>query len=175
MRPKVSTTRAISMAALLLTLLAVLPGSLHGQIRPLRALLTIRALDGGAESISAVPVRLNFDRSVSWVAKGNSEPPVYDTNGVPEVVVTVLLHFDTSGSGNDVSKLVQPLDQMASIDVNLGRPPLVQVQFGAIDFKGVISSIAAKYTDFKEDGTPVRADVDVKIKVAASAEVGVAH
>jgi hypothetical protein len=39
--------------------------------------------------------------------------------------------------------------------------------------KGVITSVSANYGEFRTDGTPVRADVDVKLKVAAAAAVGV--
>ena len=171
MRRPLSRSRALSMAALLVTTIAVLPGTLRGQIRATP--LTIRALEGGGQSISASPLRLESDRSVGWVAKGPSDPPAYETNGNHETAVAILLHFDTSGSGADVSKVVQTLDQMASIDLNPGRPPLVEVQVGAIDFKGVITSVSATYTEFRTDGTPVRADVDVKLKVAAAAAVGV--
>jgi hypothetical protein len=161
------------MAVLLVTMVTLLPGNLQGQIRATP--LTIRALEGGGGSISASPLQIDSDRSVGWVARGQSDPPIYETNGIHEVAVAILLHFDTSGSGSDVSKLVQTLDQMASVDLNLGRPPLVEVQVGAIDFKGVITSVSAKYAEFRTDGTPVRADVNVKLKVAASAAVGAPH
>jgi hypothetical protein len=46
-----------------------------------------------------------------------------------------------------------------------GRPPKVRFQWGrAWSFEAVITSITQKFTLFKEDGTPVRATLDVSFQ-----------
>ena len=46
---------------------------------------------------------------------------------------------------------------------NIHEPYYVRVIWGNIDFKGKLSKMTIDYTSFKNDGTPIRAQVDIKI------------
>jgi len=116
--------------------------------------------------------KLHFDRPVVWtpVTGGALSSNIrYEIGDSPEVFVTVGLRFDTSSRQTDVAELVAPLDRMAAIDTNLHRPPMVLLQIGALNVRGVISSISETYSDFLGDGTRTRCEVEVKMKVASSA------
>ena len=118
--------------------------------------------------------KLHFDRPVIWTPVTGVAPTSnirYEIGDSPEVFVTVGLRFDTSVRQTDVADLVAPLDRMAAIDANLHRPPMVLLQIGALNVRGVISSISETYSDFLADGTRTRCEVEVKMKVASGAQL----
>jgi hypothetical protein len=64
---------------------------------------------------------------------------------------------------------VAPLEQLASVDQVLLRPPVVRLQFGSFTFTGVIESVSVKYSQFEADGTKDRATVKFVIRGASGA------
>jgi hypothetical protein len=75
--------------------------------------------------------------------------------------------FETKG--NVHSQYIQALEQMAFIQDDLKRPPMVTVTWGSAmpAFQGVISDLSVKYTMFLPDGTPCRATVNIRMKEAS--------
>jgi hypothetical protein len=78
------------------------------------------------------------------------------------------LTFDTYESGDDVSrvtnklwKLMMTSTQETSSDTEKVNPPQVAFEWGVFKFVSSITSMTQKFTLFKNDGTPVRASVDV--------------
>lgn len=84
--------------------------------------------------------------------------------------MTISLLFDTFDSGKDVrdeytDKLWALMDVQKDLKDSkgkVGRPPRVLFQWGnAFGFVAVIKSINQKFLMFKEDGTPLRAQLEV--------------
>lgn len=84
--------------------------------------------------------------------------------------MTISLLFDTFDSGKDVrevytDKLWALMDVQKDLKDSkgkVGRPPRVLFQWGhAFGFVAVIKSVNQKFLIFKEDGTPLRAQVEV--------------
>lgn len=81
------------------------------------------------------------------------------------------LTFDTYESGEDVTQITNKLWQLMEIKTreegNQNEkipPPDVAFEWGAFRFVAVITQMTQKFTLFKQDGTPVRARVDVSFK-----------
>jgi hypothetical protein len=87
--------------------------------------------------------------------------------------MTLALMFDTFDTGKDVREVyTDKVWKLMDIDSSLhdqqsksGRPPQVLFQWGqAFGFIAVITSITQKFVLFKDDGTPVRATLDVSFQ-----------
>ena len=138
-------------------------------------LAVIRNHDKG----DAVVVRCRFNPKDYGMSKKNkwTAPPAkgqtlaeYEFGGGEPQTMTLSLLFDTFDSGDDVRKVyTDKLWKLMDIDKSLhdkksksGRPPQVLFQWGqAFGFIAVINSITQKFVLFKDDGTPVRATVEV--------------
>lgn len=66
--------------------------------------------------------------------------------------------------GTNVGKRISQLSNLVFIDGSLHRPPSVKFHWGTLQFKGIVTSIKENYTMFLNDGTPVRAKVDISFK-----------
>jgi nucleoid-associated protein YgaU len=86
-------------------------------------------------------------------------------NGI-EDTLTLELFFDTYTDGNraDVSKLTEKVAKLMDIDQTLHAPPIVHFKWGKFDFRAVIERLSQKFTMFLDDGTPVRATLNVTFK-----------
>ena len=78
------------------------------------------------------------------------------------------LLFDNTGvfqnSEEEVKKQLESLESLLiQYQENINEPYYVRVIWGNIDFKGKLSKMTTDYTSFKNDGTPIRAQVDIKI------------
>jgi hypothetical protein len=78
------------------------------------------------------------------------------------------LIFDTYEKGTDVSQVTNDLwkfmmtkTQQASSKNKKVEPPQVAFRWGVFEFVSYITNMTHKFTLFKKDGTPVRANVDV--------------
>jgi hypothetical protein len=80
--------------------------------------------------------------------------------------------FDTTDTGKDVRDTYKMLIELSMVDPNKkntktgkGEPPLCRFEWGRfLTFTAVISSLSQKFTMFKPDGTPLRAEVGVSFK-----------
>ncbi len=83
--------------------------------------------------------------------------------------LTMTLFFDTYEEKKDVREYTDKLFKLMSVDPKLrnkknkkGRPPRCMFNWGKKwGFKAIITQMKQRYTLFLEDGTPVRATVDV--------------
>jgi hypothetical protein len=78
----------------------------------------------------------------------------------------------------DVRSQTNKLVSLSRKDRDLGRPPVVAVEWGAappagsdFPFVGVISSLAQNFTLFRSNGAPLRADVKVSFMEFADPEI----
>lgn len=122
------------------------------------------------------PSELKVARSNSWQAgeaKGVNAPELRFQGG-QSGSLSLTLTVDTTMAGTDVSRHTNRLFALMDVDPalpgsdkkrNSGRPPWVQLQWGTLtSFKAIIEQLQVSYTYFAEDGTPLRAKVDVSLK-----------
>ncbi len=117
------------------------------------------------------PPDLQVSGKFAWVKTptiGGDQPQVTFGGGDAQKLSLTLL-FDSTDTGKDVRDSYKTLLEIARVDSqrkNLksrkGEPPQCQFQWGKlISFKAVIEDISQKFTLFKPDGTPLRAEVTV--------------
>lgn len=120
------------------------------------------------------PKELVVEKQVQWTQKEGSvsdEPPEEFTKPTP-ATLSVTLHFDTYEKKSDVSSYTSQVEKMALIVKGLNRPPLCLFVWGNFKFQGVVDSVSQKFTMFLSNGTPVRAEVTLKMKKASQATTG---
>ena len=108
-------------------------------------------------------------KSATWMrtpARGAQSAPMPEFVGTNPRTLQLELFFDDWQSGSaDVARDVETLlgwtnPTADSISANRPNPPIVFFQWGSKPlFNAYVKSVSARYTMFKEDGTPVRAQV----------------
>jgi nucleoid-associated protein YgaU len=118
------------------------------------------------------PKELTFSKQNTWQRKSapKANTPEFDFGGGASAILQMQLHFDTYAEKKDVRKeYTDKIYQLMLVDENLrdnkngkARPPTVRFQWGdKVGFNAVITSLTQRFTLFREDGTPVRAVLDV--------------
>jgi hypothetical protein len=142
---------------------------------PARAALV--NIDSGGPPIPCMfnPNEYAFSKQNNWSlgqTKGSNMPRVEFGGGQP-ATLKLELFFDTYAVKLDVRKeYTDAIWELTMVDEDLkdkknkkGRPPRVRFQWGkAWSFEAVITSISQRFTLFLEDGTPVRATLDVSFQ-----------
>lgn len=139
---------------------------------------TIYEVDSsGVKKGGGVSVDCMFNPFEYTVAKTNTyEQKSRNNSDVPEVEfksagpqsLKLTLVFDTYEKDEDVSlktrdlwKLMESKTRQEGSRTNKVPPPEVAFEWGVFKFVSVITAMTQKFTLFKQDGTPVRAKVDV--------------
>ena len=78
--------------------------------------------------------------------------------------LTMDLFFDTFELGFDVRIFTSRLFKLLEIDPDLHAPPRCKFIWGSFQFKATVEKITRRFTMFREDGTPVRATLNVTFK-----------
>ncbi len=101
-------------------------------------------------------------------SKNKSDVPHVEFKKAGAQTLKLVLTFDTYESGDDVSletrKLWKLMESKTRQEGNKKKkvpPPEVAFEWGVFRFVAVITAMTHKFTLFKNDGTPVRASVDV--------------
>jgi len=126
----------------------------------------------GGVSVSCMfnPFEYTISKSNTYTekAKNNSDVPAVEFTKAGPQTLKLNLIFDTYEADTDVSTETNKLWKfMESKTRNEGNktkkvpPPDVAFEWGVFCFVAVITSMNQKFTLFKLDGTPVRANVDV--------------
>jgi Contractile injection system tube protein/LysM domain len=119
------------------------------------------------------PKEYSVSKSVQWEphkAPGLDTPEQEFTSGNP-AVLSVELFFDTYEQKKDVRKEhTEKILQLALVDADKHRPPLVMFSWGGFTFKGVVETLNLRYTMFLQDGKPCRATAALTIKEAQTAK-----
>src|SRR2546423_7328896 len=96
-------------------------------------LLKVTNVDKGVEVLSTSVKALTIEKNVPWEARkvfGLDVPPLEFRFGAG-AKLSVALVFDTSETKEDVyDKFVRPLENLATVDPDKHRPPLVLVAWG---------------------------------------------
>jgi hypothetical protein len=128
---------------------------------------------GTSQDVLFNPKEYSVQKSVQWEphkAPGLDTPEQEFTSGNP-AVLSVELFFDTYENKTDVRKgHTDKIMALALVDADKHRPPLVMFSWGGFQFKGVIESLALRYTMFLPDGKPCRATANISIKEAQTAK-----
>jgi hypothetical protein len=132
--------------------------------------LVIRNIETG-DKIECMfnPREYTVTKTNDWLAdpKRGKNVPRLDFKGGKSKTLTLNLFFDTSLDGYDVRKETDKLCKLMDVDKRTtdsnsskGRPPQVICQWGKVRlFTAVIKQVTQQYTLFRDDGTPVRANV----------------
>jgi hypothetical protein len=125
------------------------------------------------------PKEYSLEKSVSWsTEKSFSDAPHPEFTAPSAMTLSVTLQFDTYEDRVSVrEKYVKHLERLSMMrgewtkdkapnakDKKKLAPPVVLFVWGRFNFKGVVDSISQKYTMFLADGTPVRAEVALKLR-----------
>lgn len=133
--------------------------------------------DSGEKKGGGISVDCMFNPFEYTVTKTNTyEEKSRNNSDVPEVefkkagpqALKLTLLFDTYEADEDVSqttnklwKLMESKTRQEGDRTNKVPPPEVAFEWGVFKFVSVITNMSQKFTLFKQDGTPVRAKVDV--------------
>jgi len=125
------------------------------------------------------PFEYTIAKSTTWketVVTGRNVPLVSFTSGSP-MTLSLTLYFDTldtrtsSGTYTNVRDHTLNLWAMMMIDESnanstsgKSEPPPVAFEWGEVYFKAVITSLSEKLTLFSEKGTPLRAEMTIKLQ-----------
>lgn len=123
------------------------------------------------------PNEYTFSKKNTWSkkeVKGKNVPEI-EFGGGDSMTLTMQLFFDTYATGEDVRDTTTKIWKLMNISDSLtdktsvkGRPPMVEFLWGSTwSFKAVITSLTQKFTMFRDDGTPVRATLDVTFMQAS--------
>jgi len=123
---------------------------------------------GGGVSINCMfnPFEYSVTQSHSYTAefKNSSNVPDMKFSKAGEKSLSLKLTFDTYADKKDVSRETAKLWKLMQVPGS-GRgkekPPPVCFEWGTFQFFAVIKSVTQKFTLFLNDGTPVRAEVDL--------------
>jgi nucleoid-associated protein YgaU len=121
------------------------------------------------------PTTYSISSSVTWNSEASRElnAPALTYGGGAGRTLTLELFYDVTEpidgtSIDDVRKETNKVVTLARKDRDLGRPPVVAIEWGAapltgsdFPFVGVVSQLTQTFTQFKADGTPVRATLSV--------------
>jgi hypothetical protein len=120
------------------------------------------------------PKEYSLDKALSWESsKAHDDAPVPEFKTPAAMTLTVTLQFDTYEERLSVrDKYVRRLEKLCLMkskakddkDVKNHAPPRCMFVWGQMTFRGVIQSLGQKYTMFLADGTPVRAEIALKMQ-----------
>ncbi len=120
------------------------------------------------------PDAFSLDRTINWNVDtsigGDASTLSFAGGQASDLNMTFL--FDTTDTGKDVRDTYQTLIELSKVDPNKknaktgkGEPSLCRFEWGRfLTFTAAITKLSQKFTMFKADGTPLRAEVAVTFK-----------
>src|SRR2546428_463019 len=84
------------------------------------------------------------------------------------------LFFDTFEFQTDVRDETLKITNLLNIDSDLHTPPVLQVTWGSLDFRCVLSKVSQKFIKFFNDGKPAHARLNVTFQEYLDADTQVA-
>ena len=143
--------------------------------KPMEPGTTSPSLDSGNKQVVQFnPENISFAKMNEWVFRtdlGNDVPKVVFGGGLAGSLSLRLL-FDSTDDGSDVRDRYAPLLKMSMVKPSSnndagGTPQQVLLQWGNLmSYVAVIQSLTQEFSLFKEDGTPLRAEVGVRFRQA---------
>lgn len=127
------------------------------------------------------PNRIMIEKAVPWETYSRSKgdaPTLEFINAEPMFLSCALTFGDRSSHANVYKTHIRSLTELtliaAGAPADRKRPPLCLFTWGSAfpPFKGVVESLATTYTDFLDDGTPIRAVCELRMRQAQNLRVG---
>jgi hypothetical protein len=112
------------------------------------------------------PTEYTLKKRTPWAEQqvlGLDAPAASFTTG-QRMELSMELFFDTFEQKEDVRTHTQKVETLLMVDPDKHRPPLCLFTWGQFQFKGVLEKLDQRYIMFLEDGTPVRAKLNVTFK-----------
>lgn len=109
----------------------------------------VQFLSGSAEKLT---MNLFFD-SMNAASEAGS--------GMADKAAMLLNSLKLSLMKNDVRKYTSKIYNLMLIDPSKHVPPLLKIKWASLQFEGYISNCVQTFTKFNENGTPVRATLNV--------------
>jgi hypothetical protein len=118
------------------------------------------------------PKEYSISKSAEWKSrenKGDNKAPMPEFVGPKPAQLTLELFLDGSDGSGDVSGHVDLLfscltSAQKARSKQRPLPPFVQFRWGKVLFTGILKSVNAKYTLFRETGVPIRATCGLTIE-----------
>ncbi|MFQ5881386.1 MAG: LysM peptidoglycan-binding domain-containing protein [Candidatus Methylomirabilales bacterium] len=120
------------------------------------------------------PNQYALQKRVNWKerkGRGMDLPQVqFDSGGARSLSLSLM--FDTYEGRTDVREFTKQVAKLAEVAEGKDRPPVCTITWGpdavhpyaGLPFQGVVESLTQKFTLFLDNGTPVRATLDVQFK-----------
>jgi len=140
------------------------------------AMLQVTALEGRHEGevleAQFNPEEIVLEHAILWKRQIHKRPADLEFEQAEPACMSFELVFDEAESSSSVQPQIDKLHQFSSVDAILRRPPKVEVSWGSgagamPTFAAVIESVTVRYALFAENGLPLRASADVKLRQAA--------
>lgn len=125
------------------------------------------------------PNQYSLQRKVNWEEKKGRglDLPQVQFKGGDTRTFSLSLTFDSYESRKDVRNLTREVAKLAEVPDGKDRPPVCTITWGptvqpyaGLPFQGVLESLTQKFTLFLDDGTPVRATMDLQFKAVEAPE-----
>ncbi|NTU80288.1 MAG: LysM peptidoglycan-binding domain-containing protein [Chloroflexales bacterium] len=114
---------------------------------------------------------LDLGNSFAEIAiPGLATPPLQYVRGNGSTL-KMELFFDTFEQRSDVRLSTRRVTGLLTSDPTIKAPPILLFAWGGLNFQCVLERVGQRYTMFLNDGTPVRATLDVSLKEYRPAEV----
>ncbi|MEM8858097.1 MAG: LysM peptidoglycan-binding domain-containing protein [Chloroflexota bacterium] len=144
----------------------------------LTAAKILQVEENGDEKAGGVSVQCMFNpyeytvtkqNKFTYKPKNNNQAPSLNFDGPGSQTLKLKIYFDTFESGEDVTQTTRKLWDLMDPKKQDGGgnddkkvdPPYVAFHWGVFYFVSVIKTMTQKFTLFKNDGTPVRAEVNI--------------
>lgn len=112
------------------------------------------------------PAEYTLDKSNQFQSTsilGLSTPLTQFVSGNAETL-SMDLFFDTYEKGGDVRENTNMVMSLIAINKDLHAPPRCKFVWGRFSFKATVEKVSRKFTMFLNDGTPVRATLNIAFK-----------
>lgn len=120
------------------------------------------------------PTDLSIERRsrfASMPVPGLQTPILQYVRGEADQLRLELFLDATKGGERTVEQALEQLRRFVTIQGDLHAPPVMLLDWGHLNFTGVVTSLDERHTLFADDGRVLRARVDVTLRKYESAEV----
>ena len=141
--------------------LEIFIGTLHGN--------KAQFLPSNSIKVAFNPTEYTIEKGASYAEAtipGLDSPLLQFSNGnARTLTLELLLDTYTYGKREDIRKTyIEKFEKLVMVDGDIHAPPPCKIVWGTMEFIGMTESLSKQYVMFLDDGTPVRARVNLKFK-----------
>jgi LysM repeat protein len=133
-----------------------------------------KALLGGVPVLFN-PSRYTLDRSnqIAEIAVPGLGSPLLQFVHGNSRMLSMELYLDTYEQGSDVSAYTNAIYGLLAIDPQTHAPPITTFRWGRFSFQCLVERVSGSFTLFLENGTPVRATLNVSLREYVDVDLAV--